>query len=228
MSKFIVIDGTDGSGKATQTAKLEERLRADGYDVLVMDFPQYGKKSAALVEEYLNGAYGSAGEVDAYQASVFYAVDRFAAKKQMYAHLEQGGVVLSNRYVSSNQIHQSGKIQDKAELDIFLDWLDNFEFNVMGIPQPDNVFFLDVPPVVSDELVGKKEERAYIEGGKTKDIHESDSGHIQSAYARARELVDRYDEWERVDCLDAQGDLRSVDDIAEQLYAQVSTILGTS
>ena len=227
MSKFIVIDGTDGSGKATQTAKLEERLRADGYDVLVMDFPQYGQKSAALVEEYLNGAFGSADEVDAYQASVFYAVDRFAAKKEMYAHLEQGGVVLSNRYVSSNQIHQSGKIQDKAELDVFLDWLDDFEFNIMGIPQPDNVFFLNVPTVLSDELKEKKDARAYIEGGKTKDIHESDAGHIQSAYTRARELVDRYLKWERVDCLDDDGNLRAVDDIAEQLYVEVSAMLGT-
>lgn len=225
MSKFIVIDGTDGSGKGTQTKELEKKLLADGYDVLVVDFPQYGHKSCALVEEYLNGAYGSASEVNAYQASVFYAVDRFAAKKQMYEHLDKGGVILSNRYVSSNQIHQSGKISDERELEKFLLWLDNFEYEIMGIPRPDKVYFLDVPPQVSDSLVESKEARAYIEQGKTKDIHEADAGHILDAYNRACDLVDEYDEWEHITCLDADAQMRSIESIADELYERVTQVL---
>ena len=225
MSKFIVIDGTDGSGKGTQISLLEAELKACGYSVLLVDFPQYGEKSCTLVEEYLNGVYGSASEVNAYQASVFYAVDRFAAKFKMQEHLAQGGVILANRYVSSNQIHQSGKMKDAQQLQDFLTWLDHFEFTLMGIPRPDRVFFLDVPPHISDRLVEDKGVRSYIRGGKSKDIHEEDEQHIMDAYTRACELVDRYEEWSRLDCLDEQGALRSIESIAQELATEVKRIL---
>jgi len=222
MSKFFVIDGTDGSGKGTQTNLIKERLEAQGYDVLLADFPQYGHKSAALVEEYLNGAFGNAHEVDAYQASVFYAADRFAAKQEMQAHLDKGGVIVSNRYVSANQIHQSGKISDPEELEKFLAWLDHFEYTLMGIPRPDKVFFLDVPPKISDKLVENKDDRKYIEGEKTKDIHEADPQHILDAYNRARELAGKYDEWMHIECIDNSGSMRTIEDINEELFEVIS------
>lgn len=225
MSQFFVIDGTDGSGKGTQVSLLEKRLKDAGHDVLVVDFPQYGNKSAALVEEYLNGAFGSASEVTPYQASVFYAADRFAAKGNMQKHLDSGGIILSNRYVSGNQIHQSGKIKDRSELDRFLTWLDHFEYELMNIPRPDHVFFLDVPPWISDTLVEGKESRSYIENGKTKDIHEADPQHIQDAYDRAKELVKRYDEWESVSCV-RDSHMRTREDIRDELYQKITDYIG--
>lgn len=224
MAQFFVIDGTDGSGKGTQVALLEARLKESGHNVLVVDFPRYGNKSAALVEEYLNGAYGAAHEVDAYQASTFYAIDRFAAKKQMQEHLSSGGIILSNRYVSANQIHQSGKISDRADLDAFLAWLDHFEYQLMGIPRPDAVFFLNVPPAISDTLVESKEEREYIKDGKTKDIHEADPQHIVDAYNRAVGLVDRYEEWQGIDCLD-NGQMRQIESINDELFNKISQLI---
>ena len=217
MNSLFVVDGTDGSGKGTQVQMLETRLQDAGFNVLVVDFPQYGTKSAALVEEYLNGAFGTASEVSAYQASVFYAVDRFAARKEMQEHLSRGGVILSNRYVSGNQIHQSGKISDPKELEKFLVWLDHFEYTLMGIPRPQTVFFLDVPPVISNTLVEHKENRSYIENTTNKDIHESDKQHIEDAYKRARELVDRYDEWEHINCVENNA-MRTRESINDQLY----------
>ena len=118
---FIVIDGTDGSGKATQTQLLVEKLKSLGFDVEIADFPQYGQKSAGLVEEYLNGVYGSAQDVGPYRASILYAVDRYAASFKIKKWLEEGKIVVSNRYVSANMGHQAGKIKDYAERDKFLD-----------------------------------------------------------------------------------------------------------
>lgn len=218
---FFVIDGTDGSGKGTQTKLIIERLKKDKYDVLEVDFPQYGQKSAALVEEYLNGRFGSADEVTPYQASIFYACDRFAASKKMKEHLEKGGVIISNRYVSSNQIHQSGKIKDEGELEVFLNWLDDLEFNIFKIPKPKKVFFLNVPYLIGQELVGKKNKREYIEGGKTHDIHEASKDHLKDAYVRACSLAKKYDYWEEINCVDENQAMRSIEDIHEEIYSLI-------
>ena len=134
---FIVIDGTDGSGKTTQLNLLVKRLREQGKEVEVADFPQYNQKSAGLVEEYLEGKYGTADEVSPYTASVFYAVDRFDASFKMKEQLKQGKIIISNRYVSASMGHQGGKIKDSEERKKYLEWIQNFEYNVMGIPKPD-------------------------------------------------------------------------------------------
>lgn len=215
--KFFVIDGTDGSGKGTQTKLIIQKLKEDKFDVLEVDFPQYGNKSAALVEEYLNGKFGSFDEVDAYQASLFYACDRFAASKKMREHLQKGGIIISNRYTSSNQIHQSSKIEGKEELDKFLDWVEDLEFNILKIPKPDKVFFLDVPWEVGQVLVAKKDIRTYIENDKNVDIHEASNDYMQKAYLRAVSLLDKYDYWVQVKCV-KDGQMRTIDDIFEELY----------
>jgi thymidylate kinase len=218
--KFFVIDGVDGSGKGTQTKILVEKLKSEGHNILEVDFPQYGKKSAALVEEYLNGKFGTAKQVTPHQASIFYACDRFEASKEMKEHLANGGIIISNRYVSSNQIHQSGKIQDKEELDKFLIWLDDLEFNIFNIPKPDKVIFLNVPFKIGQILVGKKDLRTYIEdSNKTHDIHEVDDTHMEQSYNRACSLVQRYNYWEEIKCENGTEDsIRSIEEISKEVY----------
>jgi len=218
--KFFVIDGTDGSGKGTQTRILIEKLKNEGYNVLEVDFPQYGKKSAGMVEEYLNGKFGDFDEVSAYQASIFYACDRFSASRDMKKHLENGGIILGNRYVSSNQIHQSSKITDKEELDKFLVWLEDLEFNIFKIPKPDRVFFLNMPYEIGQKFVKKKstEERSYIENDEKVDIHESSKNHMRDAYMRACELVDRFDYWTEVKSVKQDGELKTIEKINDEIY----------
>lgn len=221
---FFVIDGVDGSGKGTQTKIIVDRLKSEGYDVLETDFPRYGKKSAALVEEYLNGNLGSIDEVDSYQASVFYACDRFAASKEMKEHLEKGGIIISNRYTSSSKIHQAGKISDEVELNNFLDWLDDLEYNKFKIPKPDKVIFLNVPFEIGQELIAKKDLRNYIEGDKNVDIHEEDANHLENAYNRACSLVKKYDFWIEIKCVE-NNELRSIEDISDDIYNLIKSEL---
>jgi len=218
--KFFAIEGTDGSGKGTQTRLIIQKLKEEGYDVLEVDFPRYGNKSAALVEEYLNGKFGNFDEVDAYQASIFYASDRFAASKEMKEHLEKGGIIISNRYVGSNKIHQSSKIEDKYELDKFLIWLDDLEYNIFKIPRPDKVFFLNMPYQLGQELVKKKssEERSYIENDDKVDIHEASAEHMSQSYNRACELVDRYDYWVEIKSINNNNELRPIEQINAEVY----------
>ncbi|HDH07740.1 MAG TPA: thymidylate kinase, partial [Candidatus Moranbacteria bacterium] len=144
IGKFIVIDGTDGSGKATQTKLLVERLKNDGHDVEIADFPQYGKKSAGLIEKYLNGKYGSAEEVGPYRASIFYACDRYDASFKIRKAVEEGKIVISNRYVTANMGHQGGKIKDPEERKKYFNWLYNLEYETFSIPRPDLNIILHV------------------------------------------------------------------------------------
>src|SRR5437868_8335619 len=139
---FIVIEGSDGSGKSTQFNLLKERLKAIGYDVAVFDFPRYDEQSSYFVRQYLAGAYGPAMAVSAYTASLFYAMDRFAAAKDIRKALRQGKIVLANRYAGSNMAHQGAKFKDPVEQRGFFVWEDNLEFQLLNIPRPD-VSFLD-------------------------------------------------------------------------------------
>jgi len=178
--KFIVIDGTDGSGKGTQTKKLVDKLKKDQFKVEIADFPQYGEKSAALVEEYLNGKYGTAKEVGPYRASIFYACDRYAASFKLKNWIDEGKVIISNRYVSANMGHQGGKIQDINERNKFLEWVADLEYNIFEIPKPDINILLYMPPEIGQQLVDKKGHRDYVNGTK-RDIHEADIEHLREA-----------------------------------------------
>jgi dTMP kinase len=190
--KLIVLEGIDGSGKTTQMKLLVAYLQKQGADVLVMDFPQYGSASAGLVEMYLNGAFGEAKDVTPYQASIFYAADRFAAKVKMHAHLAKGGVIVSNRYATANAVHQAGKIKNKKQRDTFLTWLEELEYGIFGIPRPTVVLFFDVPEAVSHTLVGRKQKRSYLMGSATHDIHERDAQHLKDSRAAARYVAKKY------------------------------------
>ena len=224
--KLIVIDGTDGSGKETQTNLLAKKLKTKKLEVKVVDFPQYGKKSASLVEEYLNGKFGSPKEVGPYRASIFYACDRYAASFYMNKWLEQGKIILSNRYTSANAGHQAGKIKNKKERDKFLEWLEHLEFNIFKIPKPDENIFLFMPPEIGQQLVDKKNPRAYLNGNK-RDIHENDLNHLKDASEAYQYVAEKYN-WFTINCAPDRtiDSLRTPEDIHEEVYSCVKERLG--
>lgn len=177
--KFIVIDGTDGSGKTTQFNLLVAKLRGQGHQVEVADFPQYNTKSAGLVEEYLSGKYGAADEVPPKLASIFYACDRYDASFKIRQWLNQGKIVVTNRYVSSNMGHQGGKIPNLEDRKKFFEWLFDLEYNIFNIPKPDISIILHVPSLIAQELAKQRHREDW--SGKTIDIHEEDLEHLQNA-----------------------------------------------
>ena len=221
--KFIVIAGTDGSGKATQMKLLIERLKNKGYDVETTDFPQYGHKSAALVEEYLNGKFGPAEEVGPYRASIFYACDRYAASFKIKEWLDEGKIVVSNRYVSANVGHQGGKIKNIQERNKYLDWLFDLEFNIFKIPKPDKNILLYMPPEIGQQLVDQKDLREYIENGKMKDIHEADLKHLRDAADAYLYAAEKYD-WDKIDCAPSRK-LRTREDISDEIWKKVIKLI---
>ncbi len=197
--KFIVIDGTDGSGKGTQTQLLIEELKVNGFEVEMADFPQYGQKSAGMVEEYLNGKFGQVGPQ---AASIFYAVDRFDASFKIRQWLEEGKVVVSNRYVTANAGHQGGKIADDIERHKFFRWLNNLEYDIFGIPKPDLNVILYMPAEIAQKLVDQKaaEQRAYAEG-KKRDLHEADLDHLKNAERVYLEIARLFPNTKLVECV---------------------------
>lgn len=213
---LIAVEGVDGSGKATQSNKLYERLTNEGHSVIKIDYPRYQRESSALVRMYLNGDFGrNASEVSPYIASTFYAADRYASYKQEYEeHYRQGGIVIADRYATANMIHQAGKLYDRIERDKFLDWLWDLEFNLYKIPVPDIVFFLDVPPEVNQKLMEGRENKD--NGRTTKDIHESDMNHLRDSYNNAVSLVDKY-KWKKISCV-KDGKMRTIEEIHQVIY----------
>jgi dTMP kinase len=177
--KFIVIDGTDGSGKTTQLNLLKAKLEEEGYAVAVADFPQYNTKSAGLVEEYLSGKYGQADDVDPYKASIFYAVDRYDASQKIKQWLREGRIVLANRYTSASLGHQGCKIDNPLERKVFFNWLYDLEYKIFEIPRPDLTVVLQVEPEISFQLAQDRAREDWI--GKTHDIHENDFEHLKKA-----------------------------------------------
>jgi dTMP kinase len=201
--KLIVIDGGDGSGKATQLKLLAEKLTSLGYQIEIVDFPQYGQKSAGLVEEYLNGRYGTADEVGPYGASIFYAVDRYDASFKIRNWLKEGKIVLSNRYVASNMAHQGGKISNDIERQIYFKWLHDLEYNIFCIPRPDINIILHVSAAMGQKLVDKKGHRDYV-GGEKRDIHESDINHLKHAEDVYTEIAQTFDDFVMIECMKEQ------------------------
>lgn len=196
-----MIEGTDGSGKGTQTEFLVERFQKEGYSVEQIHFPQYGERSAAMVEDYLNGKFGTAEEVGPYRASIFYAVDRYAASPQIRSWLEAKKIVIANRYVGSNMGHQGGKIPDTEERKKYFDWNYNLEYNLFQIPKPDVNIILHVKPEISQKLVDQKGDREYLQG-KKRDIHEDDINHLKNAESAYLQMAQMYPEFELIECVE--------------------------
>lgn len=224
MGKLFVIDGTDGSGKQTQMQKLKERFEKENIEYMGVSFPNYDNPSSSLVKMYLSGEFGeNANDVSPYVASTFYAADRYATyKTKLEKYYNDGGIILADRYTSANMIHQTGKIKDKAERKKFLDWLVDLEFNIYKIPKPDVVFFLNMPPKSSLELIKNRENK--FSHKMQKDIHEKDSHHIEDSYNAACNLVDEYG-WREVKCI-KENKIRTVEDINEEIFSIVKKELG--
>lgn len=215
---FVVIDGIDGSGKWTQISLVAQELEKRGKKVKILDFPRYWEKSAFLVEKYLNGEYGK--NISAKQASIFYAVDRFQSYHDNKQNFEEYDYILSNRYVSANMIHQAGKISDETEKQDFLDWLEDLEYNIFGIPKPDKTIFLNVSPEMSQKLVLKKQEREYLKWGKKMDLHEEDKNHLENAHAAAIQIVKNNPEWVKIDC-EKNSEMREISEITENILQEI-------
>jgi dTMP kinase len=219
--RFIVIDGTDGSGKATQTTLLVNELKLSGYPVEMVDFPQYGTKSAGLIEEYLNGKYGQVGPE---AASIFYAIDRFDASFKIKKWLEEGRIVISNRYVTANAGHQGGKIADDMERLKFFKWLDNLEYNIFAIPRPDLNIILHVPAKMAQKLVDKKSyiDRKYV-NGKKRDLHEADIHHLLNAEKVYLQIAKLFPNTKLVECI-KEGELLAPEEVHNKVWDLVRRI----
>ena len=209
MGKLIVIEGTDGSGKSTQFRLLTEHLSQDRIAFEQLVFPQYSQPSSALIKMYLGGEFGShPADVNAYAASTFYAVDRYASYKKVWGKwYEQGGLVVSDRYTTSNAVHQSSKLEQEA-LFQFSDWLFHYEYDLLGLPRPTCVIFLDLPPEASFRMLQKRQ-------GAQGDIHELDHAYLIRCHQRALELCAHYG-WHRIACWDGTQ-IRSIDSIHREI-----------
>ena len=175
MGKLIVFEGTDGTGKSTQFALLTKRLQNENVSFRRLQFPQYLEPSSALIRMYLNGEFGeNPNDVNAYAASTFYAVDRFASYQRVWKNdYASGGLILSDRYTTSNAVHQGGKLEGKAREEFF-SWLYDLEFNRMGLPKPDLVLWLDMPVEIAETLMRRRERDTSTKA----DIHERDDGYL--------------------------------------------------
>lgn len=200
--KLIVIDGIDGSGKATQTALLAKRLKKTGLKVKTIDFPRYYDNFFGhLIGEYLSGKFGDFIKIDPRIASVLYAADRFESSEKIKGWLEQGCIVLSDRYVSANQIHQGGKIRSVASRKKFLDWLEKMEFEIFRIPKPDLVIYLDVPFEISRKWLKDKvtkRSKKYLKGKK--DVAEDNLIHLKDSRESALYLHKINKNWRKISC----------------------------
>ena len=218
--RLIVIEGLDGSGKATQAARLTDALNAQGKDVKQISFPDYASDSSALIKMYLGGKFGShPDDVNAYAASTFYSVDRYASYKTNWGDFyRRGGIVVSDRYTTSNAVHQCSKLP-KEQWPAFLDWLFDFEYNKIGIPVPDRVVYLEVDPAVSQGLMTAR----YKGDESKKDIHEKDLAYL----ARSHEAADYCActlGWIKVSCTE-QGTMRPIEAIHADLLQAIKEVL---
>jgi dTMP kinase len=213
--KLIVIEGLDGAGKATQTALLLKRLKKEGYKTATTDFPQYEKFFGKLVGRYLAGEFGTAEQVGPELSSILYALDRWQAADKMKKWLRDGKIIISNRYITANMIHQAGKLKNSQKRAKFLKWLRKLEFNFFGIPEPDMVIYLAVPYQIGQRLVDHKGFRKYLKGRK-RDIHEKDKSHLVAAQKMAEKLTKKY-HWIKINCVKA-GQILPRQVIAEKVW----------
>ena len=224
MGKLFVIDGTDGSCKQTQFEKLKENLDKKGIKYRTVSFPNYDSPSSSLVKMYLSGEFGTDPKsISPYIASTFYAADRYATyKKDFEEFYKNGGIILADRYTTANMVHQAGKINDDKEREKFIEWLFNLEFEIYGIPKPNLVFFLNMPPKNSLELIKNRENK--FTHDTQKDIHERDENHIIDSYNAACSLVDKYG-WTEIKCVE-NDKIRTIESISNEIIENVLKELG--
>ena len=220
MGKLIVLEGTDGSGKSTQFRLMAQRLTDEKVEFRRLVFPRYENESSALIRMYLGGQFGTKpSDVNAYAASAFYAVDRYASYKQDWGKwYEDGGLILSDRYTTSNAVHQASKETGENQ-DAFLKWLYEFEYDKLGLPRPDLTIYLDVPTDFTEKLMRNREQ----DTGTKADIHEQDTEYLATCRRTGRAAAEFYG-WTVIDCV-KDGQMRSIEDIHEEIYKHVAACL---
>lgn len=220
MGKLIVIEGTDGSGKSTQFRLLTGRLEAEQVKFQKLVFPQYSEPSSALIRMYLGGEFGkSPSDVNAYAASAFYSVDRYASYRKVWGKwYEEGGLVVSDRYTTSNAVHQASKEPEDKRED-FLNWLYDFEYDKLGLPRPDLVIYLDVPTDFTEKMLRHRESETNTHA----DIHEQDMQYLATCRRMGRAAAEHYG-WTVIRCV-RDGAMRSMEDIHEEIYRHVAACL---
>ena len=220
MGKLIVIEGTDGSGKSTQFRLLTDRLESEQVKFQKLVFPQYSEPSSALIRMYLGGEFGkSPSDVSAYAASAFYSVDRYASYRKVWGKwYEEGGLVVSDRYTTSNAVHQASKEPEDKRED-FLNWLYDFEYDKLGLPRPDLVIYLDVPTDFTEKMLRHRESETHTHA----DIHEQDMQYLATCRRMGRAAAEHYG-WTVIRCV-RDGAMRSMEDIHEEIYRHVAACL---
>lgn len=216
MGKLIVIEGTDGSGKSTQFRLLSEHLAKDAVSFQRLVFPRYSEESSALIRMYLGGVFGDKpSDVSAYAASAFYAVDRYASYKTDWGkRYENGGLILSDRYTTSNAVHQASKLEG-AEQSAYLDWLYDFEYNKLSLPRPDLTIYLDVPTDFTEKMLRSREQ----ETNTYADIHEKDSAYL-ALCRKTGKIAAQFYGWTVISCV-KDGQMRTREDIHNEIYSAV-------
>ena len=217
---LIVLEGIDGSGKETQASLLEKKLKEKGREVMHISFPDYKSPSSALVKMYLKGDFGKNPEdVNPYAASLFYAVDRFASYRMKWKDFYQkGGIIIADRYTTSNMVHQMTKYEDKKARKDFLSWLEKTEYEELELPVPDLVILLDIPLGVSENLVKERARQ-----GGSMDIHEQHLDYLRKCHDAYQELVNLYG-WKRIPCTE-EGKLRTIEDIGKGVEKAAAEVI---
>lgn len=216
---FIVIDGSDGSGKSTQYKQLQERFDKEGVTYETIKFPQYNQPSAYFVEQYLGGTYGQADEIPAKRASVFYALDRYAAGQHIRSKLDAGITVLADRYVAANMGHQGAKMADKDTRLEFFSWLENFEYTLMGIPRPDINIVLSISDAQAQRNIAKRAS----ETTHSSDIHEANPDFLRRSSEVYKEICQLFpDQYIKIDCMKDESNMLPIDDIHNKIWEVVS------
>lgn len=220
MGKLIVIEGTDGSGKSTQFRLLTSRLEQEQIPFQKLVFPRYSEPSSALIRMYLGGEFGtSPNSVNAYAASTFYAVDRYASYKMDWGEwYENGGLVVSDRYTTSNAVHQASKEPEEGRK-AFLSWLYDLEYGKLGLPRPDLILYLDVPTDFTETMMRRREQDTHTHA----DIHEQDLAYL-AACRRCGKAAAEFYGWKVIQCV-ADGKMRAIEDIHEEIYRLVRNCL---
>ena len=223
MGKLIVIEGTDSSGKETQTKKLYERLANEIEKVRKISFPNYESPACEPVKMYLAGDFGdSALNVNPYPVSTMFAIDRYASYKMDWeSFYNAGGIIVTDRYTTSNMVHQASKIESIDEKSKYLDWLEDLEYNKMSIPKPDLVIFLNMPTEMAVKLMEARKNK--ITGEEKKDIHEKDTSYLKKSYDNACDIAKKYN-WQEIKCVEDKR-LKTIEEIGEEIYTLVKEIL---
>lgn len=217
--KIIVFEGIDGSGKGTQSKKLYKHLKELNKKVILLEFPFYEKTFFGKeVGNYLNGKFGSLDEVHPKLSAMLYAGDRFEKKNLILEKLNKGYTIICDRYVSSNIAHQTAKYKNKDEQKILKKWINQLEYKIYGLPKPDIIFFMNMNPNISDNLVLKKDTRNYT--SKKKDLHESNTSYLLNVYSIFKRMSNNK-LWININCQNKKNKLKSVTKIHNQILIKL-------